>query len=376
MTLRPWLFRPVLTALLLGPAVGVAAGLACEGQADPARREVLEHVAREVALPRFAALQEGARALAIGVGTLCASPDPGLLAAAQNAWRDAHSAWSGALPLHIGPIKDGMLANAIDFWPARPDSVEAAIADAASADAIDLGYVRGEGVAARGLPALELLLFAEADTAAALIALQDPADGGKRCAYARALAEDIADRVDDLHAAWDPGFADALAGAGHGSEVYASVQLGLDAVVNQSIEALSTMVKSKLDGPLGNLSGGAVDPETLESRFSDHGQADLLANLEGVWAVYHGADLAAEPQGVARLVIAQDPGLHDRVVAQHASARAAVEAIPRPLSTALSEHRGAVQLARDELDTLRRQLKLDVASLLGVTLSLSDNDGD
>ena len=34
------------------------------------------------------------------------------------------------------------------------------------------------------------------------------------------------------------------------------------------------------------------------------------------------------------------------------------------------------QAARDEVDTLRRMLKLDVASALGVTLSLSDNDGD
>ena len=36
----------------------------------------------------------------------------------------------------------------------------------------------------------------------------------------------------------------------------------------------------------------------------------------------------------------------------------------------------AVQSARDEIDTLRRLIKLDVASLLNVTLSLSDNDGD
>ncbi|MFY0541951.1 hypothetical protein [Nannocystis pusilla] len=49
---------------------------------------------------------------------------------------------------------------------------------------------------------------------------------------------------------------------------------------------------------------------------------------------------------------------------------------PRAHDRLLVADRTAVQLARDELDTFRRLLKLDVASTLGVTLALSDNDGD
>src|SRR5690606_11677316 len=102
----------------------------------------------------------------------------------------------------------------------------------------------------------------------------------------------------------------------------------------------------------------------------------LQANLAGVWAVYHGADLDAPDAGLSVLVADLDPALDERVRAQYARVRETLAAIPDPISAALVDDRGAVQLARDELDTLRRMIKLDVASTLGVTLALSDNDGD
>ena len=54
----------------------------------------------------------------------------------------------------------------------------------------------------------------------------------------------------------------------------------------------------------------------------------------------------------------------------------ALIAVPPPLQLSVETDRNAVQALRDEVDALRRLIKLDVASLLGVTLSLSDNDGD
>ena len=71
-----------------------------------------------------------------------------------------------------------------------------------------------------------------------------------------------------------------------------------------------------------------------------------------------------------------DGSLDRRILAQHAVARDSITAIPLDFAAALTEDRSVVQSARDEIDALRRLIKLDVASLLGITLSLSDNDGD
>ncbi|PCC67297.1 hypothetical protein SAMN02745121_07056 [Nannocystis exedens] len=355
--------------MLFGAGAGTLVGFACGG-GDDSRPAVLEHVAREVAVPAFAALHERAEATVAAIDALCAGPDATTLAAAQDAWSEGRDAWARVLPFGFGPLPPEL--NALDFWPVRVDTVEEAVAGAP--DAADAAYLGTLGVSAKGMPALEYLLWGEAE-GAALAALQ--AEGGaRRCGYARALAADIAARTDAVAAAWSGEYADALASAGSGSAVYDSLKAGLDEVVNKSIDACLTMVKGKLDNPLGNLTGAAEDPSLMESRFSGRTRADLQANLAGVWAVYHGADPEAPAAGISVLVRELDPALDDRVRTQYARAGEVLAAVPEPMTAALVADRTAVQLARDELDTFRRLLKLDVASTLGVTLALSDNDGD
>jgi predicted lipoprotein len=367
MTVRTGTFRPVLWTLSLGTCLGVAAGASC-GAGDDPRPRVLAHIAHDVAEPAFASFEAATAATAAAAAALCDAPTDATLAAARDAWHEGRDAWDRLLPLAFGPIADDMQQGPLDFWPVRPDTIEAAIASAADAAAITQAFVDGKGTSAKGMPALEYLLF----EGGALPALTD----ARRCTYAEALAADIAARAAALRAAWSPGFADSLARAGAGSELYPSSQLGLDAVVNGSIEALAVMVKSKLDTPLGNLTGAAVDPALLESIFAARSVRDLQRNLDGVWSIYHGADPQAPAEGVSSLVQAIDPALDERVRMQYARTLDVLAAIPEPIAEALTTDRAAVQLARDELDTLRRMLKLDVASTLGVTLSLSDNDGD
>ena len=215
------------------------------------------------------------------------------------------------------------------------------------------------------MPALEYLLFADVLAA-----------GTPRCAYATALAVDISRRSEDLASAWAIE-AEALKTAGEPDSGYASEKVAIDAIVNATIENLYRMVKDKLDRPLGNLTGGEPDPLALESRFSGTARDDLEANLRGFATVYLGADgePGGEP-GLGALIAARDPDLDRRILAQHVVARDALAAVPLPFAAALTDHRDDVQRARDEIDALRRLIKLDVASLLGVTLSLSDNDGD
>ncbi|WAS89895.1 imelysin family protein [Nannocystis punicea] len=356
--------------MLFGAGAGTLVGLACGGGGDDSRPAVLEHVAREVAVPAFTALHDRAEEMVATMDFLCAAPDPGALATAQTAWSAERDAWSRVLPFGFGPLPAEL--NALDFWPVRIDTIEDAVAGAP--EAADAAYLGTLGVSAKGMPALEYLLWGET-SGEALTALQAP-EGARRCAYARALAVDIAARTDALATAWSGGYADELASAGSGSTVYGSLKAGLDEVVNKSIDACLTMVKGKLDNPLGNLTGAAEDPSLMESRFSGRTRADLQASLAGVWAVYHGADPDAPAAGISVLVRELDPSLDDRVRAQYARAVEVLAAVPEPMTSALLADRTAVQLARDELDTFRRLLKLDVASTLGVTLALSDNDGD
>lgn len=317
-----------------------------------------------------------AEALRGGVEALCAGPSVTTLEAAQGRWSAAYDAWAFTAALALGPEMEHEVA--VDFWPARTDTIEGQIAAAPAA--VDDAYIDGLGASAKGLPALEYMLFGEGDAGgdpqAALAALGDPGAGAARCAYALALARDLEGRAAAIADAWSGEFADVLAQAGEGSPRFADRKAAIDAIVNQSIDALASAVKVELDKPLGNETGAPPDPTLLRSRFRGGMAGALEAELRGVWAVYHGADEAAAATGVSTLVVALDPDLDARVREQYGYTVDAVLALPAPPGPALTDQRDAFQAARDEIDALRRLLKLDVASRLGVTLSLSDNDGD
>jgi predicted lipoprotein len=361
-----WPSRHVLCALSLGAAsiAVVSTAISCIGsEGDVLRGEVLTHLADEVFQPAHARLQSDAATLAEATALRCMTGDGGHLTAALNAWQTTHADWEVTAAFAFGPVVTQMQAGPLDFWPVRTDTIEAKILEAPAT--IDAAWIDGLGTSAKGLPALEYLLFTEP------LAPNTP-----RCAYATALAADIARRSDDLATAWALE-AEALKTAGEAGSAYTSEKAAIDAIVNATIENLYRMVKDKLDRPLGNLTGSDPDPTILESIYSLTTRDDLENNLQGFARVYLGADgePGGEP-GLGALVAARDPDLDQRILTQHALARDTLAAIPLPFATALTDHRSAVQSARDEIDALRRLIKLDVASLLGVTLSLSDNDGD
>lgn len=339
-----------------------------EEEADP-REGVLAHLA-EAGTKGALDLAEATLALEEATRSLCAAPTVASLGDTQESWRRARRSWSRHFAFGFGPAS--AQRSALDFWPVRTTTVEDAIAAAPAA--ADPDYIDNLGVSAKGLPALEYILFGVDEDPAALVAgLGD--NGGQRCVYARMLAEDIAARSALIAAAWVDEYADELRSAGQGSGLYATRKDAVDAVINYLIDSLATMVAAKLDTPLGNLSGAPPAPENLESRFSGATRDDLQANLEGFWSAYHGeADAAAAGLSVLVADAGGDSDLRARD--QYAIALEEVLALPTPASEALAPERARFQTVRDELDALRRLLKLDVASLLGVTLALSDNDGD
>ncbi len=353
-----------LAALFLSPGCGPA-------EEDP-REGVLRHLA-DAGAAGARDLAESTAELEAATRSLCAAPTVASLGETQESWGRARRSWSRHAAFGFGPAK--AQSSALDFWPVRISTVEEAIAAAPTVE--DSAYVGGLGVSARGLPALEYVLFGDSGGAEEVVeALRDPeGSGGPRCVYAVMVAEDIAARAETIAVAWETEYADELRLAGQGSALFATRKEAVDAVVNHLIDALATIVNAKLDAPLGNLTGTPPNPEALESRFSARTVADLQANLEGLWLAYHG-EVDGEPAGIAVLVAAAGGDSDARTREAYAVALEAVMALSTPATAALVAERDRFQTARDEIDTLRRLLKLDVASLLGVALTLSDNDGD
>lgn len=349
-------------------AVAIGLALGCPETQIDHRGEVLDHVGQAV-LVDLEQAHADAQALRGSIASLCAAPDATGLDASQAAWMQLRGPWKRILALPFGPLVDDGFDTAIDFWPARPSSIDGGWLSGASSQA----ELDALGVASKGMPAIEYLLWDPIGGDAAVLASLTGTDGPQRCAYVELLASDVELQLERLDAAWRGagGFADQLAQAGD-SEAFPTVALAIDQLLNAMIAGLHDLEDPKLRKPLG-ATIGAPQPELLESRFSDRSLQDARDALAGFAQAYLGTQAAP---GLTLVVAEKSPAVDEQVRDALAAAEVALADVPEPLRTSIVDAPMQVEAAADAVHELRTILTAQVASLLGVTVSLSDNDGD
>ncbi|MBL4687190.1 MAG: imelysin family protein [Nannocystaceae bacterium] len=362
-------------SLLVLCCLGAACQTESGGSANGTSREaLLESLAATVFTPTYAEFETASAALAVASAEVCAAPGMTSLTAAREAWRTTRAPLKRAEAWSFGPIASLGVDSAVDFWPVRTDAVEAAIT---SGEEPTQAWVTAQGTAAKGLPVIEYLLFAPLGEDSAIVASLDPQtpQGEHRCAVVAALGERVAARAAELHLAWRPDGGDysgRLSADGDDTPDNPSLRMAVSDVVNGMIFVLQDITDGKLGRPLGLKSGGTPQPDDVESRFSDRGRADIVANIEGVRDVY----LGVGGLGLTDVVAPLNGELDTSIRTQLDAAIAAVEALSDPLRLSVLDDPASVHTVRDVVRDLRRLFEVDVAGLLGINVALSDNDGD
>jgi len=117
-----------------------------------------------------------------------------------------------------------------------------------------------------------------------------------------------------------------------------------------------------------------ADPVTGESY--SRGTRYIASNAEAYMASTGTADPASPSQGLGGLVGELSGPTRTNLVRQLEDSVTAVAAIPPPLADLTDDHVPAVQAAYEQVRAARVTLRTQVASILGITLSFSDSDGD
>lgn len=331
-------------------------------------------VADRIALPTLEALADSSGTLADAAARACQGPGPEGLAAVEAAWRDNRNPLKRSEAFSFGPADTLRLEADLDFWPARPEDVEALLAGTSTLSAQTLAEL---GATHRGSSAIEVLLFDPlGDRASAWAHLT--ANGGRGCRYLVAASAVYAADAQRLLEAWAPkggAFRDQLAAPGQGRlAFFADSRAAVSAVVNQQIATLGTLESKKLAKPLGRQDGGTPQPQALESRPSGNSTADLLATLLGVQQVYE-----AQPEGGPSLkafVAERSPEVEAELSETSRALERALLNFDRPLERMIAERPDEVTAAFTLAQSLHRQWAGPVAGLLGVTVNFSDADGD
>lgn len=358
-------------ALVLAPA--------CSNSADSAAdaKPVLVDLTNNVMLPTYRAVDASAGALLTATKALEAAPSAATLTAAQGAWRAARKPWHQGEAFRFGPVKTKDITSAVDFWPARGETIDAALA---GQEPFTVASVEALGANAKGFHGLEYVLFdAAAGDAAVLVRLTTDPLAKRRLAYASAAAEHLKGKTAELLAAWEPAganFAREITEAGSGSALFPSGKAAVDQIVNSAVFATELVTATQIGKPYGTKTGGNPQPDLEESPRSDNSLADMLDTLEGARNVYTGAFGAVDGKGISDLVRAKNPALDDRVLVAFDDAKAKVAAVPPPFRTAITGERPAVEAAYQACRTLKNTMSTEVATALATTLQFNDNDGD
>ncbi|MDW8363989.1 MAG: imelysin family protein [Myxococcales bacterium] len=364
--------------------------------AEQTRRALVEQTASCIGA-RIARAHEAIEALA---RTAQAAVDDGgvdALQSARRAWRDAIDAWQ-LLELHqVGPLARADrpggrdLRDEIYSWPL---SSRCLVDQTIVSGAFDGDGLAAALVSARGLDAVEYLLFHEGsdngcpptnviNSSGSWAALGEEERSIRRRRYAASAARLVAMQSARLVEAWGDGARGhhaALVTAGAEGSPYASVAAAVNDLSDALFYVETVLRDAKVGRPLGIWECTLPDCTVLaEAPYARAGLRMIRANLRALGLAITGC--AERPDAVGFEDLLRDVGaggLADRLVAAHAAAMAAADAITgEDLAEAIRGDRAAVLALHERLKAITDLLKLEVVVVLGLELPptvAGDND--
>jgi uncharacterized protein len=266
--------------------------------------------------------------------------------AAQSAWRKTLQAWVLLGTVAIGPLVERRSARRIDFSPTRPELIRRAITTAPDGEAA----MERIGSAAKGLPALEWLLWSASTPEACRYALQVALDINREAQALRQAFIALRDReIDD-----------------------AAVVATMSEAVNQWIGGLEQLRLQGIERPLHDArSRGLAKP-----RFARDLSGTSALERESRWqalralAVFDAPTAPAAGEGLVPLeTYLRGKGLNPLADRLRASALQAGGGLGTTAPARLQD-------SARRLAALKTLAETEVAPALDVRLGFSDADGD
>lgn len=345
--------RALLMCALAGPALAqrIPANVAVPfyGPSD-----FMQGAWRRWYAPRAQDFLQAAQALAQALSAQCAAPADSAPLPARQAWRDAALAYGRLSAVSIGPLLQRRSTRQIDFAPTRPELIRRAVAAAPA----DLPALERIGTPAKGLPALEWLLWSAP--------LSAPA-----CRYAALLADQVLAEARALQQAFA-----ALAAATPDPDDEVAAQAAAQAMaelVNQWVGGVERLRWPFMDKPLRSAPKGKPPAYPRAA-------AGLTADA---WAAHW--------QALRTLAVAADdsvpqPGTDLLTLETYMRGRGlnpladrwtdTVGKADRAVAAAQPDAPASVQAASKAVAGLKQLAEAELAPALDIRIGFSDADGD
>lgn len=352
-------------------ALSLLAGLAVSGCLRPGfdRNAMLGNIAETAILPAHRQLVAAMAQLDAEAGRFTSAPTGEGLESLRAQWLGATLAWKTVEVYALPGLF--LIHNAIEKRPARAAFIEDVI-EQTSPDglgALDAAFIESVGSTSKGLAAVEYLVFpSDGHPAPVLESFADPVRG----AFLTALTANLAAKTEELYLFWAPEGGDYVRTFRENDSEGADIRGSISLLANQTIQLTETVMRKRLGVPMGS-PDGVPAPREVESYASGESLALMSANLESLRQILD-AGLDDYLDYLDRSPA--DRKLSSAIRTQIETALDAIAGVPVPLSRAVTEAPAEVERAFEALRPLLVFVKTDMAALLGITVTFSDNDGD
>ncbi|MEX2402469.1 MAG: imelysin family protein, partial [Rhodothermales bacterium] len=301
-----------------------------------------------------------------------ADPSAGTLTALRTRLKEARLAWQDANLFQFGPAESVTLRAALNTYPVDEEQIEENVA---SGDYV-LGTITNR--AAAGFPAAGYLLYAETDEDV-LARYTDDERGGSRMIYLEDVVAHIATSTNAAADDWSADGGNYIATFLSPDRAGTDVGSSLGMLINAFILHYERFLRDgKIGIPAGARSAGVPRPTSTEAYYGGYSAELALANLRAVKRLFLGtAANGSSGLGLDDHLQARDAdALASEIESELDAAIASLEALSDPLADQIRTDNDPVITAFTELQDVLVLLKADMTSVLGVTISYQDNDGD
>ncbi len=371
-------FTNHFSLLLLTLSVLILASCSGKGPNGPAidfdRVAMLENYGSNNLLPAYQTLQATVDNLQDSANSFTTEPTETNLTALQQQLKKTRLAWQDANLFQFGPAESQTLRTSLNTYPVDTTQVENNI----ESGSYTLGTL--ENRAASGLPTLGYLLHGIGSTNSEIVAgYSTDSNASNRAQYLLDNISFIKQKVDNTLTAWQSSGDDYL--ATFTSEENSGTDTGssLGMMVNALVLHYERFVRDgKIGIPAGVRSSGVIRPTAVEAYYAGYSIALAEANNEAVKRLFKGVALdGTDGIGLREYLVALDANdLATEITARLDSSSLALQALSDPLSEQIKNNNQPVLHTFEQMQQVVTLLKADMTSILGVTITFQDNDGD
>lgn len=349
--------------------------VACDNSTSPDeqvnfdRPAMLENYGNNIIIPAFEDMQTAVEELQAAADNFENERTANQLQNLQSALKESRLAWQNVSPFQFGPSESVLLRASLNTYP--PDTAK--INENISSGDYSLGSIDSRDAA--GLPALDYLLHGVGDSNNEILAMYtDDARAENSMIYLLDNISFIKDLVDSATNEWQSSGGDYIGMFLSENNAGTDVGSSLGMLINSYVLHYERFLRDgKIGIPAGVRSAGVPRPTSTEAYYGGYSLELVIANLRQVERIFTGGN----GRGLDDNLEALDAGaLSDEIQTKIDEAQSSLEQLSDPLSQQIKENNEPVLTAFEELQQVVTLIKADMTSVLGITITYQDNDGD